>query len=389
MSQIQDAQGFIDTIKERISNPAIFTFMCSWCICNWQILGWFLFEPLRFSLKLKGYENYGYSFELENAIWVWLAIVILSPFVNNSVDFILRAWDQLFNIVLKSINWKELVEASKYNNELKRADNLEIEQRKNKREIDALLDEKQTLEKDNSDKASAINKLNEQSVELEKEKNNLLNELKTLKNDLKLSDRKKEQAEKQLNENIENYNSQRAALDSEYAKLKSQHKLELERLKSEHNRELNSLKTENFEISKKFNKFKNQFTIEQPKQIDSHSIKDKNTKFAIKSITVGDKKISSSDTNEQGVYSKPIFLEGEKMYKFPIDVDYSLLSPQDKIVYYDGKKLVTLNPSSEFIEFPFGQKQQSIRLMHKGINSFGDERERQKIQINFKEVEAA
>ena len=103
-------------LQERLSNPAFFTFAWVFVIYNWQAFGWFLFEPLMFSLKL---ENFKYT-NIEVYFWAplgWTFLVIaLGRGLNNFTELCQRVWDQLYASFLKHMQWKEFIDSEKYNN---------------------------------------------------------------------------------------------------------------------------------------------------------------------------------------------------------------------------------------------------------------------------------
>lgn len=114
MSQIQDAQSFLDTIKERFSNPVLFTYMWVWSLYNWKPIGWFLSEPLKFSLKIQQYESLGFSFHFFWPILITSVVMLFMPLLIHIVDFIDRAWSYGYTRLLRFLKWKDFVEASEF-----------------------------------------------------------------------------------------------------------------------------------------------------------------------------------------------------------------------------------------------------------------------------------
>ncbi|ODB41077.1 hypothetical protein BB427_11335 [Pseudoalteromonas sp. BMB] len=111
----QDAQGIIDSLKERISNPFMFTYSWLFIVCNWKAVGWFLFEPLTFSLKLQRFEYTGLEVYLLKPLMFTFLFLLIAHALNNFAEICKRFWDYLYAKFLMYIGWKEFVDKATYN----------------------------------------------------------------------------------------------------------------------------------------------------------------------------------------------------------------------------------------------------------------------------------
>lgn len=96
----------LDLFRERLASPFIFTFFWVSCTWNWKIIYWFLYEPLKPSIKLQQIPfEWCYFFPLI----LTLLIVALVPWVNNAVEVLKRYAGNCFNSWLHQKGWKEMV----------------------------------------------------------------------------------------------------------------------------------------------------------------------------------------------------------------------------------------------------------------------------------------
>ncbi|WP_010606455.1 hypothetical protein [Pseudoalteromonas maricaloris] len=174
-----DTQGFVDSLKERISNPFLFTFSWLFVVWNWKAFGWFMFEPLRFSLKLERFQYTG----LELYFWwplLWtFVLVAFGHGLNNFSEMCKLSWNRLYDLALKKFNLKEFVAKEDY-------ENLETENFELKsaiRELKNNEDKKHTEVTEQKYKVAALNK---QLQELERKNSLLATEIDSLKKEAKV-----------------------------------------------------------------------------------------------------------------------------------------------------------------------------------------------------------
>ncbi|MDW7548187.1 hypothetical protein [Pseudoalteromonas peptidolytica] len=106
----QDTQGIIDSLKERISNPFMFTYSWLFIVCNWKAVGWFLFEPLKFSLKLQRFQFTGLDIYILKPLFFTILLLLVGHALNNFSEICKRFWDYRYAKVLQRIGWKEFVD---------------------------------------------------------------------------------------------------------------------------------------------------------------------------------------------------------------------------------------------------------------------------------------
>lgn len=215
---MQNEQGsFFELFKDR---PLVFTYIWIFCTWNWKSIWWFLFEPLKVSIKLQTYIDAGFGFEPYWPILFTLLASVLYPFTQYIPDYFRIIWSNLYenfkaeNTLIKT-NYIEQERydtlASKYkeildvHNELKeqrrelnvRLDETRIELDKAKSQIfelkqsnEELKNISRTKEESNLSLTSNLNKLRDllKTKDIEKE---------SLENNIKFSDnRLKEQQDK-------------------------------------------------------------------------------------------------------------------------------------------------------------------------------------------------
>ncbi|MBQ4846196.1 hypothetical protein [Pseudoalteromonas sp. MMG005] len=111
----QDAQGIINSLKERISNPFMFTYSWLFIVCNWKAVGWFLFEPLTFSLKLQRFEYTSLEVYLLKPLMFTFLFLVIAHALNNFAEICKHFWDYLYAKVLMYLGWKEFVDKETHN----------------------------------------------------------------------------------------------------------------------------------------------------------------------------------------------------------------------------------------------------------------------------------
>lgn len=218
--QNQESFSFLDLIQNRISNPAILTFTWVLIICNWQAVGWFLFEPLKFSLKLKEFSNTGIEVFFWKALGITALVLIFGRLLSNIVDLIRYLWDQGFALVMKTLNLKQYVDMNSYHKAIDEMNQLKDENRVKQAEKDTLISDlssfktqTEELKKqlDDHDKAFATElarseELREKISTLEqtiKNKEASLNELSEELEALGISNQKMQKSLNRANESIE------------------------------------------------------------------------------------------------------------------------------------------------------------------------------------------
>ena len=329
MSQVQDAQGFIDTIKERISNPAIFTFICVWSVYNWQTLGWFLMEPLKFSLKLEMYLDSQYLFVFKEPLLWTAGVILISPFLNNLVDFVVRLADRLYKLILQFLGWKELIEVHKYNEAIEQIDIYKKEQFEITSRFDTLYKEKGILEQKIRDSAA--------------KNSHLESEIKSKEAD------------------IENLSGQLTEQDEKTKQLVSKHKNEIEEKNSDLINLRYKLETITDEITKKTNQIKvKDKKINKLQNLLNNSLeKSDKRRPIIRGITIKDDYLDYSELS-QGTNVIP--LEMNKAYSFPLDIDFAQLGSEEFINFIDDTGTTILTRGQNRLEIEMLDKAKEFRV---------------------------
>lgn len=169
--QNQDSNGLIDILQERLSNPALFTFAWVYVAYNWQAFGWFLFEPLMFSLKLEKFQDTNIEISFGWPLLISIIVIVVGHGLSNFAEFCKRAWDQLLAYILKRLNWKEFVEANVYYELQDKHAQLQAQYRTIQLELDRSVNmPKVSTEADlniNESTDDTVNKSNEQQLDLE------------------------------------------------------------------------------------------------------------------------------------------------------------------------------------------------------------------------------
>lgn len=134
----QDNSGLLDIIQERLSNPALFTFAWVYVIYNWQAFGWFLFEPLMFSLKLEKFQETNIEVYFWWPFFTSLAVILLGHGLTNFAEFCKRVWDQLLARALEKLKLKQFVDAKVYTELRDRYINIQSQLRTTQETLDKL-----------------------------------------------------------------------------------------------------------------------------------------------------------------------------------------------------------------------------------------------------------
>ncbi|QUI70516.1 hypothetical protein [Pseudoalteromonas sp. M8] len=164
-----DTQGFVDSLKERISNPFLFTFSWLFVVWNWKAFGWFMFEPLKFSLKLERFQYTGIELYFWWPLFMTFLVVIFGHSLNNFAEICKRSWDYLYASLLKKLGWKEYVDKIEH-------DQLQDETQKLKERNRELIHQLQNSDNEKRDYLEQISALNKSQGSSETELEHLKQE---------------------------------------------------------------------------------------------------------------------------------------------------------------------------------------------------------------------
>lgn len=102
----QEESGIVDVFKERLASPFLFTFFWVSCTWNWKIIYWFLYEPIKPSIKL---EQIPFEVSFIDPLLITLTAITIVPFLNNFVELSKRFADHMLNVWLHKLKWKRMV----------------------------------------------------------------------------------------------------------------------------------------------------------------------------------------------------------------------------------------------------------------------------------------
>lgn len=111
----QNDSSTLDLFRERLASPFLFTFFWVSCTWNWKLIYWFLYEPLKPSLK---FNQIPFEWFYLEPLCLALLIVAVMPWVNNFVEFLKRYAVNWFNQQLHKKNWKEMVSYEEHSSSL-------------------------------------------------------------------------------------------------------------------------------------------------------------------------------------------------------------------------------------------------------------------------------
>ena len=104
--QPQADSSTLDLFRERLASPFIFTFFWVSCTYNWKLIYWFLYEPLKPSIKL---TQLPFDWFYLEPLGLTFLIIALVPWINNLAEFLKRYAGNWFNKILHRFNFKEVV----------------------------------------------------------------------------------------------------------------------------------------------------------------------------------------------------------------------------------------------------------------------------------------
>ena len=96
----------LDLFRERLASPFIFTFFWVSCSYNWKLIYWFLYEPLKPSIKL---AKLPFDWFYLEPLGLTFLIIAFVPWINNLAEFLKRFAGNWFNKILHRLNFKEVV----------------------------------------------------------------------------------------------------------------------------------------------------------------------------------------------------------------------------------------------------------------------------------------
>lgn len=107
----QADSNIVDVFKERLASPFLFTFFWVSCTWNWKVIYWFLYEPLKPSLKL---VRIPFEWGVGWPILITVAVITVVPWINNAVEIIKQYAEHNLNLWLHKLKWKKMVTEVEY-----------------------------------------------------------------------------------------------------------------------------------------------------------------------------------------------------------------------------------------------------------------------------------
>lgn len=102
---------FFENLKEKISNPFLFTYFWVFCSFNYQNILILFYEPLKMSTKMARLSG---AWEVAMPIWITIGIILLSPIPNNLIEYYRQVWERILAWCLNATKLKEMVSLEKY-----------------------------------------------------------------------------------------------------------------------------------------------------------------------------------------------------------------------------------------------------------------------------------
>lgn len=156
----QAESSIVDVFKERLASPFLFTFFWVSCTWNWKLIYWFLYEPLKPSIK---FNEVPFEWGVMFPALITFVVIVIAPWLNNLVEIIKQYAEHRLNIWLHEFGWKKMVADTEYQKVVD--------------EVAALKKEKHTLINDNTEAQERENKAKEDLLSAQKQVNEQLNRL--------------------------------------------------------------------------------------------------------------------------------------------------------------------------------------------------------------------
>lgn len=156
----QAESSIVDVFKERLASPFLFTFFWVSCTWNWKLIYWFLYEPLKPSIK---FNEVPFEWGVMFPALITFAVIVIAPWLNNLVEIIKQYAEHRLNICLHEFGWKNMVADTEYQKVVD--------------EVTALKKEKHTLINDNTEAQERENKAKEDLLSAQKQVSEQLNKL--------------------------------------------------------------------------------------------------------------------------------------------------------------------------------------------------------------------
>ena len=192
----QADSNIVDVFKERLASPFLFTFFWVSCTWNWKVIYWFLYEPLKPSLKL---VQMPFEWGVGWPILITVAVITVVPWINNAVEIIKQYAEHNLNLWLHKLKWKKMVTEVEYQKLVDEVAQLKEKQHKLINDnVAAQQDEKEAKEKLVSSQAEVnlnldrISKLEEDISEIANKHKKSYNENVKITRELVVADKKLE-----------------------------------------------------------------------------------------------------------------------------------------------------------------------------------------------------
>ncbi len=104
---------FFENLKERLSNPFLFTYFWVFCTVNYQVILKLFFEPLKMSTKIDKYTS---DLDLSSPLWLAIVFIVIITLINNLVEYYKQCCDRLLSWCLDKTKIKKMVALEEYEN---------------------------------------------------------------------------------------------------------------------------------------------------------------------------------------------------------------------------------------------------------------------------------
>jgi hypothetical protein len=156
----QAESSIVDVFKERLASPFLFTFFWVSCTWNWKLIYWFLYEPLKPSIK---FNKLPFEWGVICPALITVVIIAAVPWLNNAVEIIKQYAAHKLNILLHKYGWKKMIAETEYQKVVD--------------EVAALKKEKHSLINENTEAQERENKAKEDLLSAQKQIGDQLNKL--------------------------------------------------------------------------------------------------------------------------------------------------------------------------------------------------------------------
>jgi len=196
MKQIAQT-ALLDNLKEKISNPVLYTYFFVFLSTNYQNVLFLLYEPLKMSLKINILDG---KWSVLLPIWHTFLLIITLTFINALYEYYKQVWHRALQWCLDKTKIKEFVDLDVY-------ERLKVKYEEDKSKLTTAIDRAESI---SQDVLGYKNKISELIEEQEAQSIQYKTEVQSLNRQLK------EELDKTISDTIEppTYGAQLVEVDS-------------------------------------------------------------------------------------------------------------------------------------------------------------------------------